>query len=33
MLPNARDPQGIFVGSDERLTELMRRIRLGMGRE
>ena len=33
MLPNARDPQGIFVGSDESLTELMRRIRLGMGRE
>ena len=33
MLPNARDPQGIFVGSDASLTELMRRIRLGMGRE
>jgi spermidine synthase len=33
MLPFATDPQGIFTGSDDRVQELLRRIRLAQSRE
>jgi len=33
MLPFARDPQGVFTGSDALMQDLMRKIRLAQGRE
>jgi spermidine synthase len=33
MLPFAQDPQGVFSGSDDRMRELMGKIRLAQGRE
>jgi len=33
MLPFARDPQGVFTGSDALMQDLLRKIRLARGRE
>ena len=33
MLPFAQDPHGVFTGSDDRMRELMGKIRVAQGRE